>query len=287
MSRKKRSKDFPYFTEYVAYQANQPVGSSSGVGFLIGGLIAIAFAAVPLSLFFSEGVLFSLVTGGLLAIAGLWLGSVGVKRMAQKRKLPTSYVEAVDAAREFHQLVLKKRLTSWVDPVALELLEAGAYHHRRVADVIERWPSTAGGHWDEVRDQAREAADDAMHELLRMFVKCIGKPQKQRKDAWGDVIDDFVDLDFADALEGLKRISDGDWRDYAYTSPVTQRLFEPGRQIAEKLKTLADEIERSLTERSADSFMATKSSSSIDGVLGQISAVRQAEEELREHQPRG
>lgn len=293
MGRKKRSSDFPYFTEYVAYLANQRIGqgpklwhwllvlalsiAAGVVGFSLPALISPPANAVVMYL--------SLLAfgGGALSLGGKWI--YGKKRAAASQ--PRQEVEAVEAAREFHRLVLKKRLTSWVDPVALELLEAGAFHHRRVADIIERWPSTAGGHWNELRDQARHAADDAMHELLRMFVKCIGKPQKQRKDAWGDVLEDFADLDFVDALEGLKRISDGDWRDYAYTSPVTQRLFEPGRQIAEKLKTLADEIERTLSERSADGFIATESSSSIDGVLGQISAVRQAEEELREHQPRG
>lgn len=231
------------------------------------------------------------IVGAGAALAVSIAGVGWFNRWMDQRKAPVDPLEVKGraASKALLKLHQERKLRKWMDPVAQELLEAGAYHFGRLRTALEgpAWSARdLPTHWETVRAQARAAGESAMWELVLLCNTCVGKPQVERKDGLKSVIEDFVDLDIADALQGLKEIASGDWARYAHTSPAARQIFEPGRQIAERLRDLADEIEARAPELggSAGEALPRGSVGSIDAVLGELRAVRQAEEELRQEQ---
>ena len=184
-----------------------------------------------------------------------------------------------------------KKLHRWLDPIAGQLLEAGTYHWKRVHDHLNLpfWQSDdLPNHWSALREKSIEAADNAMAELVVLCSGCVGEPTKSRDDDLKDVIEDFVDLDIQDALQGLGRIVSSDDQAYSFHSPEAQVIFEPGRAIAERLKELADQVEQASTRARSESVdipAGAYSTESIDILLIEFRAVKQAEDEL--HQTQG
>lgn len=190
------------------------------------------------------------------------------------------------ALHSFRDIRNKKKLHSWVDPVLLQLLEAAAYHYARVRTTLEA-PSwlTATGNRAQLRAQAKQAADEAMLDLLVLVQPSIGKPLKDKKDDIEDIIEDFFELDIAEALSGIQRVASSDWKDYAHQSPHAQAIFPSCRGLAERIKSLADELEQmpaAVENVDPATLPPTQSAASLDYLLGELKAVKEAEKELGE-----
>lgn len=287
-----RTKDFVYFSGYLSQQHPfQHHGPEQMLA--IGGCMALIISSIALT---AAGFMLASFLGAfggfILAFpvtALIWsFVAKKVKRPLTEEQLTQQKVW--EAVKSFKGLKEQKKLHKWVDPVILQVLEAGAYHWARVKTVSasQKWRSmTLPGHWTSIRDQADDSADKAMAELVLMASHCIGEPEKDRKKDFENVVEDFFDLEIADSLAQLKRVTTSSWKDYAYQSPIARQIFEPARDIAERLKLLADELEKMDAEMPIEmkvgagpvSTRAT-SADSIDLLLGEMKAVREAENEL-------
>ena len=289
MSSSSRSR-FPWFNEYLTTKAAEPQPQREQVANITGCLLMVL--GLP-----AAGVLLGTATGnwlvglgtalvGLPTLGGLWYW------MHKKAAMPRS--EEEKRAREFRevlgafiQLRQQKKLNKWVDPAALQLLEAGAYHWRRVHDSLNGpfWSSNdLPSHYQTIRQQALSTANQGMAEMLAMGQSCIGKPDRDKKKDVENALSSLFELEIADALGGLRDISRSDWRDYSFHSEAGRAIFEPCRQIAERLKSLADEIEAVKADAVIQKVNATQdkpaSTDAIDLILDELRAVKRAESEL-------
>jgi hypothetical protein len=242
-----RQRDFRYLLGYLeqasAPTVDNPTEKALGYGSLFG------FGSLPL---YGIGILSTmnwqaLMLAPVLAIA---TGAIVAAFVKRKTKQPDPAVAArakawSEALEAFKDLKSKKKLHSWVDPVLLQMLEAAAYHYTRVATILEgpTWLTSSGGR-SQLRTQAKQAADEAMFDLMVLVQPSIGKPLKEKKDDIEGIFEDLFDLDIAEALGGLQRMASSDWRDYAHQSPHAQAVFPTCRGLAERLKALADELEQ-------------------------------------------
>lgn len=283
-----RQRDFRYLLGYLdeasAPSVENPTEKAMGFGCVsvalslpIWGFLSFSFLSWP-------GLLLALPAA---AVTGAVVGSIAKRRA---RKLDPAVAARYDgwgkALYAFKDIKNKKKLHSWVDPVLLQLLEAAAYHYSRVRLVLEA-PSwlTASGSRAQLRAQARQAADEAMLDLLVLVQPSIGKPLKDKKDDLEGIIEDFFELDIAEALSGIQRVASSDWRDYAHQSPHAQAIFPSCRGLAERIKTLADELEQMpapAEQLDPASLPPTQSAASLDYLLGELRAVKEAEQELGE-----
>lgn len=267
-------KEVPNPRETVAHTA----GCLTGVlGVPLAGLwIGMAFGLVP-------GLIASVVA--IPVSLGVWYA---LSRRAAK---PRSEQEAREIQRRYavhHLRGLKqnRKLHKHVDSQILQVMEAGAYHWLRIHDVLDarEWRSKdLGGHWKSLREQALQAADQAMMDIAVYAQSCIGKPNRERKDDIEEIFEDFFEGDFSDAMGGLRTVMKTDWRDYSHHSPNARAVFDPCRQIAERLKMLADEVDQ-MNFRRAQEVVEVQDQpeavDSIDLILSELRATKQAEAEL-------
>lgn len=284
-----RKKDVPYLTGYLKWQSEQTGASMEALEILgcLGVLGTTVGAAILSRMFLSPWAIVPVCIGTLI------FSSVLLSKAIRKRKenLTPDFArkqEVAQAVKQLADLQNERKLHKWVDPAILQLLEAACFHWTRVKATLDSpvWDRPdLGQHWQSIKQQSWQAANHAMEELILMSRACVGAPTKDKQAAVKDVMNDFRDLDVVDALQGLSKIATADWRDYAYQSPQTPVIFEPGRQIAERIKALADEIERTSTEMPRREFVPTSTQDameSLDGILGEIRAVREAESELHQ-----
>lgn len=286
----KRNKRFPYYGQFLKARAQVYERDDASAAAFFGvtaGLVVLPFAAY--GLFRATeilGLALAAIVGG-----GIVLG-LPLSRLWNRRKNGPSREEQLrlkeirEAHGKYIQLLNQGRLHKNLDPTAAQLLEAAAYYHSRVMADLESpaWTNpNVTGHYAALRDQARRAADEAMDQLMALLVKCIGTPQRERKDLWKDALEDLMDLDIEDALQGFRQASKADSSSTAHQSPYIGALFHPAREIAEKLKMLSAEVERLGREATTSTIAATGVSpyaSQIDLVLGEIKATQEAEIEL-------
>ncbi|MDI9636868.1 hypothetical protein QM565_14020 [Geitlerinema splendidum] len=183
------------------------------------------------------------------------------------------------------QLDKQRKLHKWLDPVAGQLLEASALHWDRVHTILSgsSWQNEElGGHWVAIREKSLKAADLAMAEILMLCARCVGEPTKNRSDDWKDILEDFAELDFEDAIRGLNKAIATDSKSYKFTSPEARIVFEPARQIAERLKQLADQVEQSAQQAALEITIphGSYATESIDVLLGEFRSISMAESEL-------
>jgi len=290
MSRRpSRKKDVPYFSGYLKWlsETHKPVEGwpefFGCVSVLGGTILAAALLRAVMSTWAAVGGSV-IVFGVLVAIFSSWMSRRKSGQSAEEKRREQVHA----ASKQLTDLQTERKLHKWMDPTILQLLEAAAYHWTRLKAALDS-PSWSrpdlGQHWLSIKNQSWLAANHAMEELLLMSISCIGEPSRDKQKAVKDMMSDFKDLDVVDALQGLSKIASGDWQDYAYHSPQAQAVFEPGRQIAERIKALADEIERTSTEMPEREFIPTSSQGameSLDVILGEIRAVREAETELHQ-----
>lgn len=245
---------------------------------LLGVLLATAGAGVGAVLAF------------LLVIPAGILAGYGVKTLLRRRQPQITPREAKLRAfvAKFKALHRERKTHKHVDPVAMQLLEAGSYHWSRVTATLDGpfWNTpNLPGHWVSLKQQAKAAADEAMADLVLLAASCIGEPNTNKSKDWERVFDDLADGDIADAIKGLKSWASGDWGRHGHQSVNAQAILEPGTEIAQSLMTLAEEMEGA-SKRLVSTTRALEESSrdSIEAVLGNLRTIRQAEKELDDDQ---
>lgn len=165
----------------------------------------------------------------------------------------------------------ESKLDRHLDPICAALFEESARHWMRIKELLggADWSrSNLPSHYRMLRTEALAAADEAMEDLILMLQKAILK-QPKRKD-WLDVFNDFLEM------LGSRRIEDDNLR---YPAE-----YGPARMIAGKLAALAEEVESVAIKRATDAaeLGGYSSPASIDAILGELRAIKQAESELHE-----
>lgn len=278
----------PYLSGYLKRLKEEEEQTGLRMPGCYGSLIGAAIF-LPSTFFLGKllGPFFGLLGGVAIAAASGFLATSVFERM-RRRNLPSSLrMRAWSAGEEVRRLQAGRKLHKWMDPSVVHLLEAGAYHWTRVHTALATpaWQQAGlARHWTTVREQARQAAHDAMAELLVLSMSAISPPERDKEDELKDVIDDFLDLDIADALQGLKQIVRTDSAEWSTPSSHARLVFEQGRAIAERLQRLADEVEQARVDvgQVGSPELGPESTQSIDIVLGELRAIRQAETELEQ-----
>lgn len=171
-----------------------------------------------------------------------------------------------------HSKSTRRRMGREVDPVAAALLEESARHWTRVQTALSGpfWSSkNLPAHWQGVRDRSWAAANAAMDELILLL-----RPLALTPPADGPregVLDAIMEAVFDQARP-----------------PVNMQLppgFEPARAVAERLKLLAGEVERTSKELAEDQLAQgeVQSATALESCLAELRSLRQAEQELEDH----
>jgi hypothetical protein len=235
-----------------------------------------AAPSVGLIGFLTAGIAF-MITGS--ALAGLLLvtvaiaASVTIGKARRKPKAPVNEraKEATEVAKGMGLMLTKRRLHRDLDEGSLVLLEECARHWLRAKAALHA-PFWTGSqvplHYQAVRAQALEALDDSMDDVLLHYRGFIPEHVENRHAM------DYVD----EALETF--VAPGRKKGY-YPPPV----FNPVREIGEKLRELGDEAERMANQAQLDPEVAAMSAPgrSLDETLNGLREIRQAEEELRQN----
>jgi hypothetical protein len=284
-----RPPEFRHFVEYLKKNPPRyPVDVQKlrgplaiGAGLLSGGLV-FPFALVG-------SVISSLGPGptaaisvGAAAAAAVAAGVITLKRLPRKHEsVLRAEIRRADNLRVFHDLLSGRKLGEKVDPMVIQLLDASAVHYGRVHAMANgpSWTKESSGTRSQLREQILTASEEAMDELLDLAKSCVGEPR--RKDQITDFVDGMATFDFADAITRLKGMVSADaWVDRAHRSPNASLVFDPMRSIAERLKMLADELEQTSVSMISTMDTPRTSSLALDGLLAEVRAVREAEEEL-------
>lgn len=283
-----RTKHLPNLADYLQARAAKHPKSRTDA-YIVGG--AIAVSAVALGVASIVGRLTSswasvgIALGVSLVVFGAGFAAWAVGRLRPRSEEDVRIRTLYKAIDQYHASLSRRKLHRELDPVAAQLLEACAHYWKRVQATLGGpfWTGSLSAAYRGVREEAIEAADRAMDEAVVLCASCMGAPSKSKADDLKSVFQDFADLDISDAMEGLKRIAKADSRDYAHRSPNLQTVFEPVRDIAEKLKMLSSEVERmsqrAMTETKLSGGLTT-GAASLDDVLGDIRSIQQAEAEL-------
>jgi len=227
------------------------------------------------------------ITGGILLFAmGKRHSDKASKEATVEEKLMAQSAQSIEHLRKLDR---ERKLHKWMDPVAIQLLEAGAYHWSRIRMTFSdaRWNvNQLPEHWVGLKQKANSSANLAMAELVILCAGCTGEPVKNRKDDFQSVFEDLVDLDIEDAVRGLAKVTATHPKEYRFQSPQTREIFEPAREIAERLKELADEMEQAtlIAKTELPQSHLHLGNESIGHLLEEIKAVRQAEQELHQSQ---
>lgn len=281
---------FPYLSAYLqklddeagrALVASVPIVASTSsvtMGALAFVITGLAFGK------WGVGVFLGLLLAGMVVVT--------LTAMARKRRFLSDPSEqrrrlVFKTGSEIRDLEIQRKLHQWMDPIALQLLEAGAFHWTRIETALSgpQWGTKdLPFYWSQLKSQVKQASNEGMADLLILTRNCVGPPQKDRKADIQGIVESFVGLDIADAVRGFQEMAKSDWTAYAHQSPQAEAIAIHGRRIAEKLSELADDVESKASEIALESAASGgfQSLDALDGVLGELRTVRQAESELEE-----
>ncbi|MCW5940281.1 MAG: hypothetical protein KF884_11245 [Fimbriimonadaceae bacterium] len=287
-----RQRRFPYLSGYLRKLSEDALREPRGPGAVIALLGALGGGPLAFMVVRPLGIFVALLAGLFAAGAALALAWMADNQYAARTPPDRARRQAVyKIGGQFRSLETQRKLHKWMDPMILQLLEAASYHWTRLQTVLNgpAWSARdLPDHWKGIRQSAMAAADDGMRELVLMAQPCVGPPQRDRSEDLKGVVESFVDLEIADALQGLKSMSQANWAAYSHQSPRASEVFNPMRVVAEKIKDLADEIDDlslELAHQSDDRALAP-AGRSIDVVLSELRAIKQAEIELEQEQLR-
>ena len=285
------NKRFPNLADYLRKVVERRLSRVARLSTMIGcGLVATVTPIVALLAGLIGGTIGAGLLGATLAMPLSIFAWYLVDKKLRKPKSPEEAhrMEAWKGASQLLSLEQQRRLHKLMDPTMSQLLEAAAYHYVRLDNAVssEFWNrDSLPAHWRSVRSQAIEAADQAMEELVMLALPCMGEPQSDRGKAFKEAFEDLFDLDFMMAIGNLREVATADWTRYAHRSPNAPLAFTAARPLAERLKRLADEIERKTGEAAVavgTPIEVTSAADSIDVVLSEIKAVKEAEDELQQ-----
>jgi hypothetical protein len=162
-----------------------------------------------------------------------------------------------------------------INPFASRLLEGCAYHRSRVLAAVER-PGWEHSHLRSMREQAITAANDAMDDAIAICSSFTG-PGHSQSGAWKDLAQDVVEGQLGDALKRLSAMLEADRPGEIVDRKKLPTELWPVYDIAVKLQKLASEVETSAQKLASPSDLK---SNSLDQVLSDLAAIKQAETEL-------
>lgn len=256
--------------ETVRYQTRIGIaGAICGtVAGLVGGLIAV-LAAI-------DKVQFS---GG--AHAAMWLG-INVlgwgafgwfafnerrKRLREESKFPLRK-DANVVLNKLQTSLQQKRLHREVVPSGAELMDEAAKHYMRLINLLNGpfWTSDdLAEHWRTTRRQALSAADQAMDEVLVLLADAY---RQDTSPGWQRVLEDLVS-----GYAGSPRRE---------TNEELPRGFFAAEDIAQKLRSLAAEMERLTQKMIGETQGQVFGGTALDLCLSEVRSLQQAEHELRQ-----
>jgi len=212
----------------------------------------------------------TLVVGvpGIAALIGVARAQAGKARTPEAQRR----LEIRRAASEM--LAMKKRrLVKRLGVPLASLLEEAARHYYRAHSALNGpfWTSpTLPSHWRILREQALASAEAGMGDLL-LLAQGLMSPSKE-KPSWHEEVREALD-----EILGKPVLSG----EFVGTFPPD---FEPARAIAERLRSLAEEVESATMMVLQDgSSQAVGSVGSLDATLHELRQVRQAEDEMRQN----
>lgn len=282
----------PTFTDYLNREIHHSPAVKRMAAKAAGASMSLFAGAIAgsLVLAFGQGFGLAFVIGlGVFGIGQVIVALLHRRRLLQRKPNDVRVEEAYEAMGKYAKLAQSRRLHKDLDPAIGQILEACAIHYERAKTALSSsfWNNPSlEGHWAALRAQCLQALDEAMFEALVLGQSCMGKaPDRARSNKVAEIIEDFADLEIIDALDGLKVLTGkGKLDPFAYQSPNTRVVFGPIREIAERLQTLADEVEKHSQRAIQDSRLSNvgTGSASIDLILGEMKSIESAEQELRQ-----
>lgn len=245
--------------------ATAPVGW--GAFWLLVGLVAAAVVAAGL---LASPLMFGMTC--IMAVPPLAVGLIaqGIRVRNTPPRPQGRADEATLVAQAMGLMLAKRRLHRDFDVASLTLLEECARHWGRARSALDAPFWTAGAvpeHYRHVRELALTALADSMDDVLLHYQTLVPAMVANRAAT------DYVE----EALENLsgRRGAQVDFPPAA---------FKPVREIADRLRTLANETERMAQEVRVelDPRHAAPATAALDQTLAELRSIRQAEEELRQ-----
>jgi len=221
-------------------------------------VVTIVAGAKHLTELFALGVVAICVTGG-TALRSFFRTTKTVQRRNE---------EAIRVAQTMALMLSKRRLHRDLDTASLLLLDECAKQWLRAKTAFNAsyWSSKlVPEHYGKLRESAVPTLDQSMDEVLLHYQEVLP-----------DTVHDRHATDYVE--EALENVVFG--RGKTAHPPAA---FVPVREIADKLRTLADEAERIIRDSRSDTVLAPDllPPSKLDQTLADLRAIREAEEELR------
>lgn len=271
---KTSQKRFPNLCVYAQFAAERQKALAeeiAGAGLVTAGGLSLS-AGLAAGIFFANPLL-----GVLLGLAGLTSGAFGWTTLKKARQNKDRIgAEAAEATTLLLDALKRGKLHRITGDATTMLLEESARHWARVHQALQSpfWSSpNLPLHYASVRDQAERAADRAMDEAVVMMHGDIEAPYRSG-------MADRTSL--ADVVEGVFGVQIPDTTRPVPPLPVA---FKPVRQLAEKLKDLADNVESLTLEVAKDPAVQGEfqAETALDLCISEVQSIRQAETELRQN----
>jgi hypothetical protein len=276
-----RSKQYPNLAEYLDRKSQEIRSRSARLEAVSGiALVATIIAVVAIALASRFGLTnitaFEAIATGLVLNSLVWIGVaswLGIQHRHQLKNPSPERLHQQEAEKICQTLthsMQRRRLHREVDEGAAALLEEATRGYMRIINAFELpfWrDAQLPTHWRAVKEQSMLAADSAMDELLVLLKGCIHPGR--RRGGLEEVVEDVMD-----GLQ-IKRRKAGE---------VLPSTFEPARELAEKIGTLAGEVERATREVAGDKALTGHftSGAAIDMALFELQTVQNAENELKQ-----
>jgi hypothetical protein len=269
-----KSQQLPFLEDYCKHAGKMPsrvlqnllIGCAGAVG---GAMSLVVALALGLS---GEWIAAGAVFVGFPLLWGTLAWGIGRLRRPRTAR-DQREIEIKEAVVAFKPLLTKRRLAKSVGSATAVLLEEAARYWNRATTALNGafWTDESlPGHWQTVRTQALEAADDAMGDLILLAEQNM-QPVSSKSD-WQDVVGNVVG-----GLLGVE--------EQASDEPLPP-MFGTARDIAEKLKLLASQVEQAtqqvIKEQPENELL--RSTASLDACLSELKSIQEAETELQQNQ---
>ena len=285
MASKRLQREYPSLSSYL--DADRPGSPVKSIDWrflaLVGaGLVAVRLLLNELGLLITQG-----STWGMMLVAGAAVGGFYFWQARKKSQIELTPEEKLlirgdEARATMRKADAERRLLKHYDPIALQLLDAGAEQWRsiRAAFSHERWAGKLPDHWVSLRVRALAAADICMAQLAILCSDCYSENPRTRKDDFGSAFEDFADLEIINGLQILTKVIRDDPEKYRVRSPRTHEIYAEASGLVEQLQSLAKESAGAAREARLDIADLNLGQESVRSVLEEMRFVRTAEAEI-------
>jgi hypothetical protein len=271
---KTSQKRFPNLCMYVDHAVSRQTTTGEEIGAV--SMMTLAGLAVPGAIIL--GFVMAMPVMALLA-AGVGAASgFGAWRSFRKIKAGTDPLEAeaAEANQLLNEALKRGKLHRVAGEPTTNLLEECARHWSRARLALDSafWSSTSlPPHYKSVRDQTSRAADRAMDEAVVLLHNELEMPYKAGladKFSVSELVEGIFGVQLPDPNSALAPLP------FAYHSV---------RQLAEKLRDLADNVENLTREVAEDPLIRSEfhADTALDLAISELQSIRQAETELRQN----